>query len=276
MYNKRSNRWYGIFYNSLVDSSFDLGAEADILWGCFRVYRANSGPLDYYVLLGDGNLPSIVTAYASLVSPTPPSPTFPISASPSLPPLSQLGYLSSSLSLAADPKAQEAIINFLRTSKQEGFPVDGLYLSSGWCQDETTDNRHYFAWNRQRYPDPRGFAHTVEKELQVQLIVNVKPWLLETHPMLESAEQAGAFVRAAEDARGDPTRSGEEGSQKDWVWVAGFGSHELGRYFDFCELLAEALEFAAVVADMLLSSQLLAPAPTGGSKRLLGIFSTTD
>ncbi|ORY92423.1 glycosyl hydrolases family 31-domain-containing protein [Leucosporidium creatinivorum] len=233
VYNKRSNRWYGIFYNSLVDSSFDLGAEADILWGCFRSYRANSGPLDYYVLLGDGTLPSIVTAYASLVSPTPPSPMFPISASPSLPPLSQLGYLSSSLSLAADPKAQEAVINFLRTSKKEGFPVDGLYLSSGWCQDVTTDNRHYFAWNRERYPDPRAFAHTVEKELQVQLIVNVKPWLLETHPMLESAEQAGAFVRAAEDARGDETRSSESGSQKDYVWGAGFGSHELGRYFDF-------------------------------------------
>lgn len=55
-------------------------------------------------------------------------------ASPTLPPLSQFGYLSSSLALAAEPKAQESIIEFLKTSRKEGFPVDGLYLSSGWCQ----------------------------------------------------------------------------------------------------------------------------------------------
>lgn len=188
--------------------------------------------LDYYVLVGDGTLPSIVTAYASLVSPTAPGSQYPISASPTLPPLSQFGYLSSSLSLAADPKAQEAVINFLRTSRSKGFPVDGLYLSSGWCQAEGTDNRHYFAWNRQRYPSPAEFGRIVEKELEVQVIVNVKPWLLEDHPMLQSAEEAGAFVRAAPDEVGGATRS----SQKDWVWGAGFGSHELGCYIDYCEL----------------------------------------
>lgn len=91
--------------------------------------------LDYYVITGDGTLPSILTAYASLVSPTPPpSSQSSFAASPTLPPLSQFGYLSSSLSLAADPKAQEAILTFLRASRAQGFPVDGLYLSSGWCQ----------------------------------------------------------------------------------------------------------------------------------------------
>jgi hypothetical protein len=36
----------------------------------FRTYRAGCGPLDYYVILGDGTLPSIVSLYASLVSPS--------------------------------------------------------------------------------------------------------------------------------------------------------------------------------------------------------------
>lgn len=91
--------------------------------------------LDYYVITGDGTLASTLTAYASLVSPTPPpSSLSSCAASPTLPPLSQFGYLSSSLSLAADQKAQEAILSFLRTSRAKGFPVDGLYLSSGWCQ----------------------------------------------------------------------------------------------------------------------------------------------
>lgn len=123
------------------------GAEVDALWGCFRMYRANSGPvrksanvlhelifcqLDYYVILGDGTLPSVLTEYARLVSPAGPTSAF--AASPSLPPLSQFGYLSSSLTLAAEAHAQESIIQFLKDCRIHGFPVDGLYLSSGWCQ----------------------------------------------------------------------------------------------------------------------------------------------
>lgn len=36
----------------------------------FRTYRAGCGPLDYYVILGDGTLSSVVSIYASLVSPS--------------------------------------------------------------------------------------------------------------------------------------------------------------------------------------------------------------
>ena len=187
VYNKSSKRWYGVFYNSLVDGTIDLGAplpcatnhqvaypsfeqqerkvtsflDASELTEQTRArYVAPTLPpqagllvaiplaepelavlpriqlimiiyqLDYYILTGDGTLPSIITAYASLVSPTPATDSpFPFTASPTLPPLSQFGYLSSSLSLAADPKAQEAIIKFLKTSRSEGFPVDGLYVS---------------------------------------------------------------------------------------------------------------------------------------------------
>jgi hypothetical protein len=84
-------------------------------------------------------------AYAKLVIPVS-SPTHPHiqthtggsspswSPSPVLPPLSQFGYLASSLSLAARHDAQPAIIEFVRTCRQKGFPLDGLHLSSGWCQ----------------------------------------------------------------------------------------------------------------------------------------------
>lgn len=256
VYNCTTKKWFGVFFNNLSDSSFDMGAEIDVLWGCFRSYRANSGPvspfnmserrrrtqltpnvlqLDYYVILGDGSLPSVLTGYASLVSPASPFSPHPISASLSLPPLSQFGYLSSSLGLAAEPKAQTAIIEFLHRCRAEGFPVDGLYLSSGWCQDEETQNRHYFEWNTSRYPSPAEFGQTVEAELGIQVIVNVKPWLLNTHPMFKSAEDLGAFVRAPADALGDPLRASERGSHKSWVWGAGFGSHVQGSYFDYCE-----------------------------------------
>ncbi|KAJ6494934.1 glycosyl hydrolases family 31-domain-containing protein [Mycena vulgaris] len=224
VYNKKTNLWHGIFYNNLSDSTFDMGAEADVLWGCFRVYKANSGPLDYYVILGDGTLPSILTEYARLVSPAGPSSAF--AASPSLPPLSQFGYLSSSLALAAEPQAQAAIIQFLKDCRTNGFPVDGLHLSSGWCQDEGNGDRNYFVWNRARYPSPAELGRIVETELGVQFIVNIKPWLLLGHPRYADARAAGAFMRAPPDAE-------EQGAARSWVWACGFASHKPGSYFDY-------------------------------------------
>ncbi|KAJ7485732.1 glycosyl hydrolases family 31-domain-containing protein [Mycena latifolia] len=223
VYNKKTNLWHGIFYNNLSDSTFDMGAESDLLWGCFRVYKANSGPLDYYVILGDGTLPSVLTEYARLVSPAGLSSAF--AASPSLPPLSQFGYLSSSLALSAEPHAQEAIIQFLKDCRTKGFPVDGLHLSSGWCEDEGNGERNYFVWNRTRYPSPADLGRIVEKELGVQFIVNIKPWLLAGHPLYSDALAKGTFVCAAPDAK--------RGAAKSYVWAAGFASHKPGSYFDY-------------------------------------------
>ncbi|KAF8199901.1 glycosyl hydrolases family 31-domain-containing protein [Mycena galopus ATCC 62051] len=226
VYNKKTKLWHGIFYNNLSASSIDLGSECDGLWGSFRVYRANSGPLDYYVILGDGTLPSVLTEYARLVSPASPKSAF--AASPSLPPLSQFGYLSSSMSLAAEPHAQEAVIQFLKDCRIHGFPVDGLYLSSGWCQDEATGNRNYFVWNRSRYPSPADFGRIIEKELGVQLIVNIKPWLLTVHPRYAAALERGAFVQPAPDA----AEAGATAAMS-WVWAAGWASPKPGSYFDY-------------------------------------------
>jgi hypothetical protein len=120
--------------------------------------------------------------------------------------------------------------------------TDFYYLSfqpspddAGLSADEITDDRNYFSWNLSRYPSPSDFGHTVETELEVQVVVNMKPWLLETHPMLQSAEDVGAFVRAPGDALGDEERASKGGSQKDWVWSSGFAAHAPGRYFDYSE-----------------------------------------
>lgn len=87
------------------------------------------------MILGGGTLPSVLTEYARLVSPgAGPTPKSVFAASPTLPPLSQFGYLASSLALSAERHAQAAVIQFLKDCRAHGFPVDGLYLSSGWCQ----------------------------------------------------------------------------------------------------------------------------------------------
>ncbi|KAK7005918.1 hypothetical protein R3P38DRAFT_3326385 [Favolaschia claudopus] len=189
VYNKETKIWHGIFYNSLSDSSIDLGKKS--------------------------------RPYARLVSPAGPTPAF--AASPSLPPLSQFGYLSSSLTLSAEPHAQDAVIQFLKDCRTHGFPVDGLYLSSGWY--EKTGDRNYFVWNHLRYPSPADFGRIVEKELGVQFIVNMKPWFLATHPRYQQALDRGAFVRPAPDVGGKAAMS--------YVWSSGFATHKPGSYFDY-------------------------------------------
>ncbi|KAG8689890.1 hypothetical protein FRC11_015020 [Ceratobasidium sp. 423] len=241
VFNKKTRIWCGVYYNSLAnDASLDFGAECDALFNGFRTYRAGNGPLDYYVILGDGTLPSVVSTYAALVSPSL-GPNHhkatlsdtdayfkPWRASLTLPPRSQFGYLASSLVLSATAHAQDGILDFVKTCRKKGFPIDGLHLSSGWCQNPETDNRHYFVWNRQRYPDPHALGTVLEKEMDMHIIVNIKPWLLDDHPWYEEALKGDSYVRAAPDAP-DPKVS----AAKSILWSNGLGEHMYGSYLDF-------------------------------------------
>ncbi|KAF8685452.1 glycosyl hydrolase 31 family [Rhizoctonia solani] len=241
IFNKKTGIWCGVYYNSLAnDASIDFGAECDALFNGFRTYRAGCGPLDYYVILGDGTLPSVISTYASLVSPSTsndrPEPSsqgssvYPKAwrASLTLPPRSQFGYLASSLALAAEPHAQDAVLDFVKICRKKGFPIDALHLSTGWCQHPDTDNRHYFVWNRQRYPDPHALGTALEQEMNIRIIVNIKPWLLDDHPLYDEALKQDAYVRAAEDAP-DPDIK----VAKSLLWSNAPGEHMYGSYLDF-------------------------------------------
>ncbi|CEL62592.1 alpha-glucosidase [Rhizoctonia solani AG-1 IB] len=241
VFNKKTGIWCGVYYNSLAnDASIDFGAECDALFNGFRTYRAGCGPLDYYVILGDGTLPSVISTYASLVSPSigedlskslssGTNACFKAwRASLTLPPRSQFGYLASSLALAAEPHAQDAVLDFVKTCRKKGFPIDALHLSTGWCQNPETDNRHYFVWNRQRYPDPHALGTALEQEMNIRIIVNIKPWLLDDHPLYDEALKEDAYVRAADDAPDPNTKVA-----KSLLWSNAPGEHMYGSYLDF-------------------------------------------
>ncbi|QRV77708.1 glycoside hydrolase family 31 protein [Ceratobasidium sp. AG-Ba] len=236
VFNKRTGIWCGVYYNSLAnDASIDFGAECDALFDGFRTYRAGCGPLDYYVILGDGTLPSIVSIYASLTSPSFSTQSSPASneskwrASSTLPPLSQFGYLASSLALAEEPHAQNAVLDFVKTCRAKGFPIDALHLSSGWCQHPETDNRHYFVWNRNRYPDPRALGTALENDMNVRIIANIKAWLLDDHPLYDEALKMKAYVHSAS-IGGDHSKIVPA---KSILWAGPPGTHMYGTYLDF-------------------------------------------
>lgn len=242
--------WMGIYYDTLNPCIFDFGAEHDFSTGNYHYFTSEHGPLDYYLLLGDddngrlpgtassGSVSSIVSQFARLV--TPPTESNHWRSSAVLPPLSQFGYLASSLTLSERSDAQQAVVDYGTTTRTNGFPIDGMHLSSGYCQDKITGERHYFQWNLTRYPDSKKMGQMLEIDLKCQVIVNVKPWLLQSHPRYEEMAQRGVFVKAAVSTIGSEASSayhrGSHGQSLTHHWSSSMGQTALGSYFDFTSL----------------------------------------
>ena len=256
--------WLGLYYNSLQPSVADFGAEHDFSTGNFRSFSIENGPLDYYALLGASSISNktasgpapkprlrdIVSQFAALVTPFSPASkqlAGPLAssaprnfmpnwqASPTLPRLTQFGYLASSMTLAELDNAQAAVEEYIVETRNHGFPVDGMHLSSGYCLDEKTRERMYFVWNKTLYPDPPALGAKLEKDLQCHLIINVKPWLLEGHPWYKDAAMAGTFVKAAKDAieAKDADKCGMNDSSRSFHWSTSMGQTAKGSHFDF-------------------------------------------
>ncbi|CAO1637799.1 unnamed protein product [Sympodiomycopsis kandeliae] len=257
-YNSDTKFVYGIYYNTLNPSTFDFGAEHDFSTGDFDVFSVEHGPLDYYVLLGHQNhpseavrptIPAIITQFARLV--TPPSfsalghPEDGWQVSPTLPRLSQFGYLASSLTLSERTDAQNAVIEYVDDTLSNDFPIDAMHLSSGYCQDEQTKERLYFHWNKQRYPDPAALGESLEKERKCQIIINVKPWLLTSHPQYDQVARLGsAFVKSTSE---DEDTQGMHGQSLTLHWSSSMGQTAKGSYFDLtsqkgCQAWAELVQ----------------------------------
>lgn len=112
--------------------------------------------------------------------------------------------------------------------------------------DAETGERKYFYWDKQKYPDPKAMGELLEKRLACKVIINVKPWLLESHPYYEQTAQSGAFIRAAPDARpvsagarpADEDRCGSHASvpSRTLHWARGMGDTGKGSYLDYSSL----------------------------------------
>ncbi|CAO1637203.1 unnamed protein product [Parajaminaea phylloscopi] len=267
-YDAASRFWYGIYYNTLNPSVFDFGAEHDFSTGNFHSFSTEHGPLDYYVLLDTHasqrrstppSLPGIVSQFARLVSPASTGPAADRGtgwqASPVLPALNQFGYLASSLTLSEREDAQAAVTEYVAEARRRRFPIDGMHLSSGYCQDEQTGERHYFHWNKHRYPSPAAMGKHLEQEQHCQVVINVKPWLLETHPQYADVASRGAFIRAAEDATDCADRCGSQGQCATWHWSSSMGQTLQGSYFDYSSRPGRA-EWQRLVRESVLDNEI--------------------
>ncbi|KAI8581374.1 hypothetical protein K450DRAFT_232751 [Umbelopsis ramanniana AG] len=203
-----SKKAHGIYYNNFTRSSFDLGDENDAMWGPYKYYNADCGPLDYYVFWGP-EIKDVVQEFSDLMG-----------RPKELPPRYSLGYLASSMAYAEVDNAQEALEEFAQNCHKHDIPCDGMHLSSGYTVNEEGE-RCVFTWNLNRFPDPKAFTDNLRKA-GIHLFANIKPWLLESHPDYDLMKEQGGYVL---DDEGKPGRVMQ--------WKGGRGTMGASAYIDF-------------------------------------------
>jgi alpha-glucosidase len=199
---------YGLFYDNLATTVFDLGKEIDAFWGSFRSMMACDGDLDYYFIYGP-SIEAVIEKYTRLTG------------RPTLMPRWSLGYLGSTMSYTDAPDAQAQLKRFIDLCEHHELPCDLFHLSSGYTAD-SQGRRNVFTWNRKRIPDPTAMVQTFH-DAGVRLAANIKPYLLTTHPHYDEVRVSGGFIR-------DP-ETGEPALSRFWSGGA-FESGE-GAYIDF-------------------------------------------
>ena len=205
--NRNTKKAVGYFYHNTYECDFDMGKEKSNYWKMHSRYRTDGGDIDLFLIAGP-SVRQVVERYTDLTGKSAMLPKY------------ALGYLGSSMyypELEAD--CDDAITEFIDTTKEEGIPVDGFQLSSGYCAIETEQGikRCVFTWNKKRFKNPRDFFKQM-KDRGVCVSPNVKPGILLIHPKLEEMKAKGMFVKDSEsDAEGVGTWWGGKGMFVDFT-----------------------------------------------------------
>ena len=173
----------GLFYHNFYESVFNMGKEKSNYWPRYTYWQADGGDIDLF-LLGGNTLKAVVDNYTLLTG------------RPALLPKRALGYQGSSMYYPElDKDSDDAVLDFIDTIKEEGFPIDGVHLSSGYTS--VGGKRCVFTWNTERFKDPRAYFAAMN-EKGAQNVPNVKPGILLCHPWFEEFNAKGVFVRDSE------------------------------------------------------------------------------
>lgn len=176
--NSQTNISFGIFYDNMAQSIFDMGNEMDNYHGWYRYYQSMAGDLDYYVILGP-EVKDVVKKYSWLTGKTIFAPKW------------SFGYSGSTMTYTDAPDAQEQLKKFIENCEEHDIICDSFQLSSGYTSIE--DKRYVFNWNTDKFPDPKGFIDDYH-ENGVRLCANIKPALLKDHPLFNELKEENMFI----------------------------------------------------------------------------------
>lgn len=217
-YNSETQAAFGLFYDTLSDCAFDFGCERSNYHGRYRLFEAEHGDLDYYVIAGP-EIADVTRRFTWLTG------------RPAFMPKWSLGYSGSTMSYTDAADAQVRMNEFLAKCAEHDILCSSFHLSSGYTS--IGSKRYVFNWNRDKFPDPAGFvAHYAEHG--VRLAPNIKPALLADHPHYAHCAREGFFIT---DADGKPMIA--------YFWDA------LGSYIDFTNPRAVAWWKAQVKSALL-------------------------
>ena len=181
---RRTRKAVGLFYHNFYESVFNMGKEKSNYWPRYTYWQADGGDIDLF-LLGGNTLSRIVDNYTLLTG------------RPALLPKRALGYQGSSMYYPELEKdSDDAVLDFIDTIKDEGFPIDGFHLSSGYTS--VNGKRCVFTWNTERFKDPRAYFAAMNKK-GAQNVPNVKPGILLCHPWFEEFKARDVFVKDSKD-----------------------------------------------------------------------------
>lgn len=184
VYRKELGLYFGLFYDTTHECIFDLGCEVNNYHGPYTTFATKSTSLDYYLVFGP-TLDDVVTTFALKVVgtiPIQPSWTF--------------GYMGSAMGYTDDPQAQEALKKFVRRCEEYNVPCSAFHLSSGYTMSDE-GLRYVFVWNTKRVPSPHELVQFFHQH-GIRLIANIKPALLESHPMFDNCNKSGLFIGSRE------------------------------------------------------------------------------
>ena len=177
---RKTGKAVGLFYHNFYESVFNLGREKSNYWPHYTTWRADGGDIDLF-LLGGNSIKTILDHYTLLTG------------RPALLPKRALGYQGSSMYYAELEKdSDKAVLSFVDTVREEGFPLDGFHLSSGYTS--VAGKRCVFTWNRERFPDPYAFFAAMQAK-GAPVVPNIKPGVLLSHPGFEEWKKQNVFVK---------------------------------------------------------------------------------
>ena len=172
---------YGLFYDSLSNGSLDFGREHNNYYEPFNSIHLEEENLIFYLILGTPK--EILQRFTVLTGGAAPVPDW------------AFRYCGSTMEYTDAPNSDELLRSFTEKCKEEGIHAGGFYMSSGYTQ--IGEQRCVFHWSSQKIPSPEGLASFFHSR-EMELIPNVKPAFLTTHPLYGHIAGQGWFLRCAD------------------------------------------------------------------------------
>jgi alpha-glucosidase len=179
---ENNKKFTGFFFDECDIDYMDFGKESPF----FYSIKIDGGPFSYFVIDGE-DYKDILRKY------------YVITGFPNFPPLFSFGFLGSSMNYVESDDAQERILKYFETIEEYDIPCEGMYVSSGYLKAKD-GKRYAFLWNKEKFPNYKEYLQALSNR-GYNLIMNIKPGILTTHPWYDDLAKKGYFIK---DENGNP------------------------------------------------------------------------